>query len=58
MTKTFREANIMKCIKKGKQIQKVSDKEAVELVKGKWKYCPKHEWREKVRDAPKTKAKK
>ena len=27
-------------------------------IKGKWKYCPKHEWREKVRDAPKTKAKK
>jgi len=48
----------MKCIKKGKQIQRVSDKEAAELVKGGWKYCPKSEWRKKVRDKPKPKAKK
>ena len=43
----------MKTIKKGKKIKRVSDKDAVEQVKLGWKYCPKSEWREKVRDAKK-----
>ena len=37
----------MKCIKKKKEIKRVSDSEAAELVKLKqgWTYCPKHEWK-------------
>ena len=50
----------MKTIKKGKKIVRVADKEADARVKTQgWKYCPKSEWREKVRDArPEVVAKK
>ena len=44
----------MKTIKKGKKIKRASDKDAAEQVKLGWKYCPKSEWRERVRDAKKT----
>ena len=41
----------MKTIKKNKKIQRAKDAEAENLVKNKgWKYCPKSEWKEKVRD--------
>lgn len=41
----------MKTIKKNKNIKRVRDEEAENLVKGEgWKYCPKSEWRTKVRD--------
>jgi hypothetical protein len=43
----------MKTIKKGKKIKRASDKEAAEQAKLGWKYCPKSEWRERVRDAEK-----
>jgi len=36
----------MKCIKKSKKIQRVSDIKAIDLVDNYgWKYCPKHEWK-------------
>ena len=42
----------MKSVKKGKKIQRVFDTQAKKMVKNEgWKYCPKSEWREKVRDA-------
>ena len=41
----------MKCIKHGEQIKRVSDEQAFEMVANKgWAYCPKSEWKEKVRD--------
>ena len=48
----------MKTIKKGKQIKRVSDSQAAESTKKGRKYCPKSEWREKVRDTKPKKAKK
>ena len=40
----------MKCIKKGEQIKRVKDQEALEMVESEgWEYCPKSEWKEKVR---------
>jgi len=45
----------MKTVKKKNKIERVSDKDAEARVKNGWEYCPKHEWREKVRD---TKSKK
>ena len=42
----------MKCVKKGADIQRVSDEKAADMVKDGWKYCPKKEWR-KLRDANK-----
>jgi hypothetical protein len=42
----------MKTIKKRKEIKRVSDKEAKAMTKKGWKYCPKGEWKEKVRDKP------
>jgi len=47
----------MKCIKKGKRIERVSDKEAAESVREGWKYCPKSEWRKKTRTVPAAKKK-
>ncbi|MHA1701006.1 MAG: hypothetical protein ACTSWK_01940 [Promethearchaeota archaeon] len=36
----------MKCIKKSKKIQRVSDIKAIDLVNNHgWNYCPKHEWK-------------
>ena len=42
----------MKCIKRNKEIKRVSDAQAKTLTKEGWKYVPKSEWR-KVRDAKK-----
>jgi len=39
----------MKCVKNGEEIRKVKDENAVKLVKEGWNYCPKHEWKKKVR---------
>jgi len=36
----------MKCVKKGEEIQRVSDKKAEKLVEQHgWKYCAKHLWK-------------
>jgi hypothetical protein len=48
----------MKIIKKNKKIIKIKDAEAAELVSKGWKYCPKSEWKKKVRDVTKSPAKK
>jgi hypothetical protein len=49
----------MKTVKKKKQIKRVSNAQAEQMVKGEgWKYCPKSEWREKVRDAKPVESKK
>ena len=39
----------MKTIKKGKEIKRVSDDNAAESTKNGWKYCPKSQWKEKIR---------
>jgi hypothetical protein len=44
----------MKTVKKGKEIRRVSEKEAPQLVKSGWAYCPKGEWKTNVRDAGKV----
>ena len=50
----------MKCVKKGKEVKRVSDKDAERMVGyGKdsripgegWKYCSRSEWKKTVRDA-------
>ena len=38
--------SIMKCIKSGEKIRRVSDQEASALVKKGWAYCPKKLWKE------------
>lgn len=44
----------MKCIKKHGVIKRVQDAIAATLVnKRGWEYCPKSEWKEKVRDTKK-----
>ena len=43
---------IMKTVKKKKQVKRVSDTQAETLTKEGWRYVPKSEWR-KVRDANK-----
>ena len=44
----------MKTIKKAKKIERVTDLEAQNMVKNDgWQYCPKSEWRKKVRDKKK-----
>jgi|7_EtaG_2_1085326.scaffolds.fasta_scaffold98139_1 hypothetical protein len=48
----------MKTVKKNKTIKRVSDTQAESLTKKGWKYCPKSEWREKVRDAKPAETKK
>ena len=40
----------MKTIKRKREIKRVTDLEATELVKEDWNYCPKAEWKKKVRD--------
>ena len=50
ITKTYGQTFLkMKTIKKAKEIKRVTDLEAAELVKRDWNYCPKSEWK-KVRD--------
>lgn len=39
----------MKCVKKGEVIRNVADQVARSLVEDGWIYCPRHEWKEKVR---------
>lgn len=47
----------MKTVKKGRKIERHPDKDAASLVREQgWKYCPRSEWREKVRDAEPKKA--
>ena len=41
----------MKTVKKKNKIERVSNKDAEVRVKNGWTYCPKQEWKEKVRDA-------
>lgn len=49
----------MKTIKKGREVQRTTDVQAEKLVKSQgWKYCPKHEWKVKVRDAKPVETKK
>ena len=46
----------MKCVKKDKTIKRVSDKEAARMVQDQgYEYCPKKEWKEKIRDKRKEK---
>ena len=41
----------MKCIKKHGEIRRVNDQKAqIFVMERGWTYCPKHEWKEKVRD--------
>jgi hypothetical protein len=39
----------MKCIKKGEQIKRVSEKEVDKFIDDGWAYCSKKEWKEKDR---------
>jgi len=40
------------CVKNGETIKRLLRNEADKLVlSGAWNYCPKHEWKDKVRDA-------
>jgi hypothetical protein len=40
----------LKCIKKRESVRNVSDVDARRLVSTEgWSYCPRHEWKEKVR---------
>ena len=49
----------MKTVKKGKERKRVFDIVAENMVKNQgWEYCPKSEWREKVRDAKPIESKK
>jgi hypothetical protein len=44
----------MKCIKKDETIVRIADEEAhVKVTKFGWKYVPRSEWKEKIRDANK-----
>jgi hypothetical protein len=47
----------MKTIKRGEEIKRVSDNEAITLVKEGWAYCPKSEWKQNVRDKDKKEKK-
>jgi hypothetical protein len=45
----------MKTVKQGKEVKRVSDSDAeIMIKKGGWAYCPKSEWKSKVRDAGKV----
>lgn len=48
----------MKTMKLGDQIKRVNEKEAIKLNKDGWNYCPKSEWKEKVRGDIKQKVSK
>ena len=41
----------MKCVKKGGEIQRVTDERASTMVKSEWAYCPKSEWKTTSRNA-------
>lgn len=41
----------MKTVKQGTEYKRVSDEKAEAMVANGWKYCPKEEWKLKVRDA-------
>lgn len=40
----------MKCVMKGEEVKKVSNEQAMKMVKNGWNYCAKKFWKEKVRD--------
>jgi hypothetical protein len=40
----------MKCIINGNEVRKVSNEQAAEMVTKGWAYCPKHIWKEQIRD--------
>lgn len=44
----------MKCVKHGEIVKKVTDQEAAILVKQGWNFCPRKEWKAKVRDVKKA----
>jgi hypothetical protein len=43
----------MKCVKKGNEIQRVSDEKANTMINSGWAFCPKSEWKV-IRDAKKA----
>ena len=45
----------MKTIKKADEIKRVEDKNADEMVKNGWSFCPKKEWKTKIRGNIKVK---
>jgi hypothetical protein len=48
----------MKCVKKDKNIKRVSDQKAHDMVDNHgWEFIPKEEWKKKVRDKSKNKKK-
>jgi hypothetical protein len=47
----------MKTIKKARKVERASNEAAEEKVTKGWKYCPKSEWKERVRDKPEEKVK-
>jgi hypothetical protein len=42
----------MKTIKRGVEVKRVSDKEAINMVKFGWEYCPKNLWKEGSKKKP------
>jgi hypothetical protein len=42
----------MKTIKRGNEIKRVSDKEAIDMVKFGWEYCPKNLFKEGKKNKP------
>jgi uncharacterized Zn finger protein (UPF0148 family) len=45
----------MKTIKKGNEVRRVSEKDAMFFVKNGWNYCPKSEYKTEVKPEPKPK---
>lgn len=45
----------MKTVKQGQEYKRVKNEEAEKLVAKGWKYCPKEEWKMKVREAKESK---
>jgi hypothetical protein len=45
----------VKTVKQGAEYKRVSDEVAETMVAKGWKYCPKEEWKMKVRDAKNSK---
>lgn len=45
----------MKTMKLGEQIKRVSEEQSIIMGKKGWKFCPKSEWKEKIRVLSKNK---
>lgn len=45
----------MKTMKFGEEIKRVKEKDVDSFLENGWNYCPKHEWKEKVRKLEKKK---